>query len=986
MSIFINQGGITLYQALHPETLPVNITEPELVLESELPDRLEALNNKTQNINEDGTELSDIVTLNGNKIGAPDTFKYNDVTPFIPVCDTAGVTEVGRYIDFHDASASQDFYTRLMCMGQNILEIAGVSSMRLSRIDVTIGISLRPGFALMKFTKSDNSTNLLTLDATTNEATFLGNVIAPNITSLEDKTQNILRIPGTDEDPISYTEIDGVSFQTTLGRISNTEDKLTKVSYTPFGELTTISGNLSVVKLNDNNIGSPDVYRYDNVTPFLPVVGSDGIMEVGARIDFHRATNEEDYTVGIEVKSTNLLSVRHTNPAYAGDLEVGTTYFRNTSGTCLLRSNNSSNMLWHNNAGTLLWICDATSSGERWSTTRDNALFAFTRTTGMTYTPAVVEPSPAPAVTNFTGNINVSECYAGRFHTNSTSSLPINSVTSASNWGAIRIQRTGLAQNTPCGYQFGRGNDTTNMPNNYCAMYYVSPTTDNSKGEIRIGVETEASTSSSNCITFDTDTKVTKFPANIDVPYLNGYKIGYEVDVNSIPTIINNYLNIANVIHFLARDIDPEPFNPDYHGYLKFTSPNTLTLIEGDGPSRIVAKNITDLETSITGITQTDITKTGTIIGSNVLSNNETRLANIETKTTSISYNAPVDENPSSIMITGNLSITNNCVADNVLSTNKTDIETLQTSMTGITQTSITKSETIIGSNVLSNNETRLSTIETNLEGLSYVESLLLQSSDTTQATVLRQHLFIDLAGKTYVPHMGMRAHKTDLASTQEMMIQVGKNASASISFVYRFNDTTADRQYRLDFAGKSAYSCKYGATSATEPEIKGNLTVFGTVTENASKTITHYTIYEGELQPGCFVETTGQIFRNPNSKLSPYEDCITVVRQATTSSNKIVGVCTEIINEEVTDDYGNINQPAGKYCKYATHGDVLIKCISAVYNVGEILIPTVNGYAKKGQQGEILDAMLNMIPRAKITSVETAEIDSESVCAFISI
>ena len=904
MSIFINQGGITLYQALHPETLPVNITEPELVLESELPDRLEALNNKTQNINEDGTELSDIVTLNGNKIGAPDTFKYNDVTPFIPVCDTAGVTEVGRYIDFHDASASQDFYTRLMCMGQNILEIAGVSSMRLSRIDVTIGISLRPGFALMKFTKSDNSTNLLTLDATTNEATFLGNVIAPNITSLEDKTQNILRIPGTDEDPISYTEIDGVSFQTTLGRISNTEDKLTKVSYTPFGELTTISGNLSVVKLNDNNIGSPDVYRYDNVTPFLPVVGSDGIMEVGARIDFHRATNEEDYTVGIEVKSTNLLSVRHTNPAYAGDLEVGTTYFRNTSGTCLLRSNNSSNMLWHNNAGTLLWICDATSSGERWSTTRDNALFAFTRTTGMTYTPAVVEPSPAPAVTNFTGNINVSECYAGRFHTNSTSSLPINSVTSASNWGAIRIQRTGLAQNTPCGYQFGRGNDTTNMPNNYCAMYYVSPTTDNSKGEIRIGVETEASTSSSNCITFDTDTKVTKFPANIDVPYLNGYKIGYEVDVNSIPTIINNYLDIANVIHFLARDVDPEPFNPDYHGYLKFTSPNTLTLIEGDGPSRIVAKNITDLETSITGITQSDITKSGTIIGSNILSNNETRL----------------------------------------------------------------------------------STIESNLEGLSYVESLLLQSADSTQATVLKQHLFIDLAGKTYVPQMGMRVLKTDLASTQEMMLQVGKNNTAAISFVYRFNDTTADRQYRLDFAGKSAYSCKYGATSATEHEIKGNLKVFGTVTENASKTITHYTMYEGELQPGCFVETTGQIFRDPNSKLSPYEDCITVVRQATSSSNKIVGVCTEIIDKEVTDDYGNINQPAGKYCKFATHGDVLIKCISAVYNVGEILIPSVNGYAKKGQQGEILDAMLNMIPRAKITSVETAEIDSETVCAFISI
>jgi len=151
-------------------------------------------------------------------------------------------------------------------------------------------------------------------------------------------------------------------------------------------------------------------------------------------------------------------------------------------------------------------VCDATSAVERWSTTRDNALIAVTRTTGMTYTPAVVEPQPAAAYTSLTNNIYLTECYANRYHTNSTSSLPINSVANVSTWGAMRIVRTGLAQNTPCGYMFGRGNDPTNMPKNLCAIYYVAPTTDITKGEIRIGVETEASTSSANCITFDTNT------------------------------------------------------------------------------------------------------------------------------------------------------------------------------------------------------------------------------------------------------------------------------------------------------------------------------------------------------------------------------------------------------------------------------------------------------------------------------------------------
>jgi len=193
---------------------------------------------------------------------------------------------------------------------------------------------------------------------------------------------------------------------------------------------------------------------------------------------------EEDYTVGLEAISASRIAIRHQTEGTIGELELSNVYFRNGSGVCRMTTNTSSNLLFHNNAGTLTWIMDSTQANDRWSTTRDNALAAFTRTTGITYTPAVVEPSPAPAYTTFAHNIFYVECYANRYHTNSTSSLPINSVTSVSTWGAIRIVRTGLAQNAPCGFQFGRGNDSTTMPKNYCAIYYVSPTTDISKGEI----------------------------------------------------------------------------------------------------------------------------------------------------------------------------------------------------------------------------------------------------------------------------------------------------------------------------------------------------------------------------------------------------------------------------------------------------------------------------------------------------------------------
>ena len=269
-----------------------------------------------------------------------------------------------------------------------------------------------------------------------------------------------------------------------------------------------------------------------------------------------------------------------------------------------------------------------------------------------------------------------------------------------------------------------------------------------------------------------------------------------------------------------------------------------------------------------------------------------------------------------------------------------------------------------------------------NLTGIAYNSNFCIQGSDYTQVTTLNNHLYIELTAGTYVPHMGLRIHKTNLSNGQEMMLQVGKDNTRAISFVYRHYDTIANSQYRLDFAGKSAYICNYGATT-TEHEIRGNLKVFGSVTQNASKTITHYTMYEGDLQPGFFVESTGQIFRNGETS---YENCMVTVRQATTFTNNIIGVCTEIMNEEVTDDYGNVNQPAGKYCKFATHGDCLIKCESATYTCGDIIVPSTNGFGKKGSSTDVLNCMLSMTPRLKVTSVDTDEIDPQCVVGFITV
>ena len=85
---------VTIYQAEHPETLPVMITEPELVMESELPERLSELNDKTQNINADGTTLSNTTTINTHNFND----MYSNIQSMLPI--VGEMVPVGHLMEY----------------------------------------------------------------------------------------------------------------------------------------------------------------------------------------------------------------------------------------------------------------------------------------------------------------------------------------------------------------------------------------------------------------------------------------------------------------------------------------------------------------------------------------------------------------------------------------------------------------------------------------------------------------------------------------------------------------------------------------------------------------------------------------------------------------------------------------------------------------------------------------------------------------------
>jgi len=228
---------------------------------------------------------------------------------------------------------------------------------------------------------------------------------------LNNKTQNIIRVPGTDEDPTSYTEIDGVSFKTTLERISNTEGTLTKISYDPAELVTTISGKLSVGSLNGNKIGASDEgFGYTTDAPYIPVCKANGITEIGYRLDFHLAdTVFRDFSAYISNTALNTLRIYGTT-ADSGTLETNVIHLRTSGDVVRLRilTNGFQNISVYNTAGTFIWVMDADGTGglERWSTTKINAINASTRTTAMTYTAGTPNNTTIAGDLTVTGSIH----------------------------------------------------------------------------------------------------------------------------------------------------------------------------------------------------------------------------------------------------------------------------------------------------------------------------------------------------------------------------------------------------------------------------------------------------------------------------------------------------------------------------------------------------------------------------------------------------
>ena len=138
--------------------------------------------------------------------------------------------------------------------------------------------------------------------------------------------------------------------------------------------------------------------------------------------------------------------------------------------------------------------------------------------------------------------------------------------------------------------------------------------------------------------------------------------------------------------------------------------------------------------------------------------------------------------------------------------------------------------------------------------------------------------------------------------------------------------------------------------TSNNEQNIM-TLSSNGIKINKSAMTVIHTTNVHGEI--GTFCETTGELsdmwVREDNT------DCICQVKTSTSLNPRIVG----IICKEDT---------------FASHGDVLVRIVPDNYELGDILVPTENGYGRKATEEEELYMMRKAIPRPKITSLNAPE------------
>ena len=108
---------------------------------------------------------------------------------------------------------------------------------------------------------------------------------------------------------------------------------------------------------------------------------------------------------------------------------------------------------------------------------------------------------------------------------------------------------------------------------------------------------------------------------------------------------------------------------------------------------------------------------------------------------------------------------------------------------------------------------------------------------------------------------------------------------------------------------------------------------------------IKHFSAYSDckTLEDGIFCESVGEM------------NGITLkITRAQVYNKNIIGVITSV-----------------NPLKFTASGIIKIKVINGSYNIGDLLIATIDGYGKKATPGEIYDSIFSKIPIAKIIALD---------------
>ena len=164
---------------------------------------------------------------------------------------------------------------------------------------------------------------------------------------------------------------------------------------------------------------------------------------------------------------------------------------------------------------------------------------------------------------------------------------------------------------------------------------------------------------------------------------------------------------------------------------------------------------------------------------------------------------------------------------------------------------------------------------------------------------------------------------------------------------------STISKNVTFDFTGQTGVTYQFNNGDITSDTING------------SQTITHKTEGYGDLTPGLFCESTGEIYymkprEKSDGEIIPwcaFEDAICKIKKAESLNKNIVGIITHVDNE---------------FVRFATHGDILIRVIPGSYSLGDIIVPTNGGLGKKATSEEIMNCITLGIPRVKVTATTT--------------